>query len=556
MRLFGVDLWGWRFASVLMGVLTLIPLYLLGKEWFGRRVAIVSALLMVANPYFLSFARLGYNNSQALVPVTLSVYLWAIGSRKGSYFYIWLAGLVAGLGFYTYSAVWIGMVTLALGIVYLRLLRQISWKQTFGIFALILLGWGLAFAPRLAYTAGSNQKEALTYKVLETSFFSVFYARTYYSDADLSQTMPIVQSERYPAIFYQPLIYSELLTRGWIRTLLTLFDPYIVSEHFLISALTGVITPIFFAIGFVLFLRKWKQSRFGLPLIWLISGLIFLSIIGAFPPRHTHMVSLIPVIALIAGAGLCAIVETLSEYLPERFLPFRTALASVLIAAISLSIFYAGAKKYFVTMPDTYPPAFEDYVSWVAWRTEKPVEIIYLGPTNVPHRVAYTVNTKMAPHTYLNVDFKTFSPQEHIVPGMPTILFWDANTQEGYEFLERVPKGFSKPVAYQDKAGNILGYAATNAPGILLAWKPGPLDGWASLTDTPARAVLLLLLTGIVLAGAFGLRKRVSLPRLSFETGRQVQNETSDPPAEKSDALEVELSFRIRVSPRKRNPPS
>jgi 4-amino-4-deoxy-L-arabinose transferase-like glycosyltransferase len=62
MRLFGVTVWGWRFASVLMGVAAVIPLYLLGKEWLGRRVAIVTCILMLANPYFLSFARLGYNN--------------------------------------------------------------------------------------------------------------------------------------------------------------------------------------------------------------------------------------------------------------------------------------------------------------------------------------------------------------------------------------------------------------------------------------------------------------------------------------------------------------
>ena len=550
MRLFGVDLWGWRFASVLAGVSALIPLYLLAKEWFGRRVAIASAILMLANPYFLSFARLGYNNSQSLLPVTLAVYLWALGSRKGSYFYLWLAGLVAGIGFYTYSAVWIGVVTLCLGIVYLRILRQISWKQTFAVFVLILLAWGVAFGPRLAYTAAGEAKTGLTYKVLETSFFSVFYARAYFGDADLTT---IIESDGYPAIFYDPAVYRRLLTRGLVRTLLTLFDPYLVTEHFMISALAGVITPVFFAIGFVLFLRRWKQSRFGLPLIWLVSGLIFLSVIGAFPPRHTHMVSLIPVIALIAGAGLCAVVETLTEYLPASFVPFRAAIISVLIAALSLGILYAGAKKYFVTMPQTYPPSFEDFASWVALRTEEPVQIIYFGPINVAHRVAYFVNTKMVPHTYLSVDLSALSLQEYIKPNTPAVLFWEINTPAGLEFLERVPADFKTPVAYYDNAGNLLGYAATNSPDVHLEWRAGSSGGWNSLTRTPARNILLLLLAGILLAGVLGLRNRFSWPRLSFEMERQAQEEASDPAVEKSDTFEVEFSFRIRVSPRKRN---
>ncbi len=552
MRLFGVNLWGWRFSSVLAGVATLIPLYLLGKEWFGRRVAVAAALIMLANPFFLSFARLGYNNSQSLFPVVLAVYLWAIGSRKGSYFYLWLAGLVAGLGFYTYSAVWIGMVTLVLGVVYLRLLKQISWKQSFIVLALILLAWGLAFAPRLAYTAAGKMKQGLVYKILETSFFSAFYARAYYGEADLTQTMPLIERDGYPTIFYDPLRYSELLTRGWVRTLLALFDPHLVSEHFLITPLAGVIAPVFFTIGFFLFLRKWKQSRFGLPLIWLVSGLLFLSIIGAFPPRHTHMVSLIPVIALIAGAGLSAVIETLTEYLPSRWIRLRPVVINVLVVVASLGILYAGAKRYFVIMPATYPPSLEDLATWVAWRTEKPVEIIYIGRTDIPHRVAYLVTSKMVPHTYLNIDLNAFSPREHLKADMPTVLFWETNTKEGLAYLQKVPAGFSAPVAYRDKAGDVIGYATTNSPDVHLAWKAGLFGGWSSLTGTPVRTILLLLLMGILLAGALWLRNRFSWPRLSFEAGRQVQGNEADPDPERGDSFEIDFSFRIRVSPRKR----
>lgn len=548
MRLFGVSLWGWRFSSVLAGVAAVLPLYLLGKEWFGRRVAVAAAILMVANPYFISFARLGYNNSQTLLPVTLAIYLWALGSRKGSYFYLWLAGLVAGLGFYTYSAVWIGMVTLCLGIVYLRVLKQISWKQMFAVFVLILLAWGMAFAPRLVYTASGDGEEGLTYKVLETSFFSAFYARAYYGNADLTTT----QSEGYPEVFYDPELYGRLLTRGVIRTLVSLFDPYLVTEHFMISALTGVISPVFFAIGFVLFLRKWKQSRFGLPLIWLVSGLVFLSMIGAFPPRHTHMVSLIPVFALISAAGLCAVVEVLTEYLPEKFLPFRTALTSLLIAAISLSALYAGAKKYFVVMPETYPPSFEDYVAWVALQTEKPSAIVYLGSPMLVHRVAYFVSTRMVPHTYLSTDFSSFTPEPYAGPGVQTILFWDANAQ-GNEYLKHVPDGFGTPVAYHDNVGNVWGYATTNSPAVNLEWQAGSSNGWDSLTGTPARTVLLLLLAGILLVGGIVLRNRFSLPHLSFDAGRSVREEESNTAIDRSDAFDVEISLRIRVSPRKRN---
>ncbi|MHC1784751.1 MAG: ArnT family glycosyltransferase [Anaerolineaceae bacterium] len=67
MNWFGVSLWSWRFSSVLIAVLTIIPLYLLGLEMFGRRTAVLASICFLAAPYFLAFARLGYNNSQAML---------------------------------------------------------------------------------------------------------------------------------------------------------------------------------------------------------------------------------------------------------------------------------------------------------------------------------------------------------------------------------------------------------------------------------------------------------------------------------------------------------
>jgi 4-amino-4-deoxy-L-arabinose transferase-like glycosyltransferase len=552
LRLFGLNLWGWRFSSVLAGVAAVIPLYLLGKEWFDRRVAVASVVFMLANPYFLSFARLGYNNSQSLFPTILAIYFWALGSRKGSYLYLWLAGLTAGLGFYTYSAVWIGIVTMWLGIVYLRILKQISWRQSLAVLVLILLAWGAAFAPRLVYTASGESKHGLIYKIYETSFFNVFYGKAYYGEAELTRTMPLIERSEYPTIFYDPLVYQELLTRGLVRTLVALFDPYLISEHFLISALAGVITPVFFGLGFFLFLRRWKQARFGLPLIWLISGLIFLSIIAAFPPRHTHMVSLIPAIALVSAAGLSAIVETLTEHLPSSLISFRGAAISALVAVVLLTVLYAGVKKYFVTMPETFPPSFEDFASWVAWRTEKPSELIYIGPTDIAHRLAYVVTTRMVPHTYRNVDPAAFSPEIDLRPDTQTILFWETNTKEGIPHLQQPPVGFGAPVAFLDKAGNVLGYTMTNASEVPLQWQAELTGGWNSI-EGPARNILLVLLFSMLLVGIVTLRSRFVWPRFSFETGKQLQQTEADEPTVTSDTFEIEFHFRVRFPSRRKN---
>ena len=217
MRIVGVNLWGWRFASVLAGTLTVIPLYLLAREWFDRRVAIMAALFMVSSPYYLSFARMGYNNSQALFPVVLSLYFWSLGYKRDSKLYYWLAGLAAGLGFYTYPAAWLGLVTIVLVMVLLTTIRRIKFRQAILVTAIFLTATALTAGPRLAYGASSQNAEPLFYKLIETSFVSAFHGSAFYGQAELyPEGVAYLLGDNQ--IFYAPEVYAELLTRGIVRT--------------------------------------------------------------------------------------------------------------------------------------------------------------------------------------------------------------------------------------------------------------------------------------------------------------------------------------------------
>lgn len=493
MRIFGISLWGWRFSSVLAAAITVIPLYLLAREWFDRRVGVVACIVMLANPYFLVFARLGYNNSQALFPVTLCIYFFAAGARKGSTFYLWLAALTAGLAFYTYFAAWIGIVTLLLGGIYLLICRQIHWKSALAVISLLLLGWAIAFALRLAFTASGNYKEGLFFKIFESSFTNAFYGRVYYTDSELTQSMPLIKVNDKITLFYDPTIYGELLTRGAIRTFLVMFDPFIINERFMTSSLAGVISPVFFLIGLALSLHNWKQIRFGFSLIWLVSGMILLSVIGAFPPQYTHLVSIIPVIALMTGIGLIGITDCIKEYFPTNRTVFRSITINGLIGLILAVSIYCGITRYFVTMPKAYPPWFEDIVAWVAWRTEKPVEIIYVGNGNTTHRIAYLVNSHMVPHTYKSIDTKGFSLNTDLDPNTPTIVFYEAGPDSDPAILLHPSKGYDTLTSYYNQGGDVIGFALTNSR-VNLHPRSGLNDGLHSLTDTPVRFLLVGLL--------------------------------------------------------------
>ena len=556
LKIFGVRFWSWRFSSVIAGVFAIIPLYLLAKNWFDRPTAIAAGIMMAANPYFISFARMGYNNSQSLFPVTLCVLLFALGARNGSYLYLWLAGLAAGIGFYSYSAAWIGIVTLCLGILYLHIRKDVDWKRALVTLAVILLAWAAVFAPRLAYTTSGENSGGLIYKIFETSFVNTFYAKAYYGEADLSHTIPLFSQGGQETAFYDPVIYGELLLRGTVRTILAIFNPFIVYEHFLVTGLTGVITPVFFLIGLGISLGYRKQLRFGLPLIWLTGGLIFLSIIGAFPPRHTHLVSVIPVLALISGVGLTAASHSLIETILSRWSFLRSLVRNVLITLTLAAIVFFGFRRYFVKMPLTYPPLFEDVASWIAWRTEKPVNLLYLGETEKPHRVEYLVNSHVAPHQYKSSTIAEFSSHPELESGAPTIIFVDSRGADELSIVQNPPAGFEQVVLFKHRDGYVIGSAMTNAD-INLNPKTGMEEGLHSLTGEPVRYVLLLLFILIPAFGALALQDAVGWPReeLLIEIGQDPSKQAQIQASESGERAEFKFYLRLRIPPHRRRMP-
>ena len=457
MRLVGINLWGWRFTSVLAGTFTVFPLYLLAREWFDRRVAVMAALLMLTSPYYLSFARMGYNNSQALFPVVLCLYFWSLGYKRASSFYYWLAGIAAGLGFYTYSASWLGLVVIMIVMALFGLIRRIAFRQALSAIAIFVAAITATALPRITYGASSDNPEPLFYKMVETSFISNFYGSAYYSPKELHPDGDghLLGSNE---IFYAPDVYRKLLTRSTVRTLAALFDPFLVTEHFMTTNFAGGFLPaIGLALGLSLSLRTLKQTRSILMLTWLGAGLLFLSIIAAFPPRHTHLVTIIPVLALLSAVGFVASLDTLTSELQNKwtstFIPWGQMGILVLITA---AIVFNGMRQYFIVMPEHNPPLFEDIVSWIAWRNEKPLTLVFIGTdAEKPHRIQYHVDTFMVPHKYISTTPADFNWQD--VP-FGSVVFYEQQDER----VPPPPLEFSTSATYTDQNGDVIGKAWTN----------------------------------------------------------------------------------------------
>jgi len=102
MMVFGVNAFAWKLSSAVALAGALPFTYLLVRELWDRRAALIAALFLGTAQMAVGFSHFGYNNVQVYLPLAgaLGVLAWARTCRSLLGYY--LAGCIAGLGFYTY----------------------------------------------------------------------------------------------------------------------------------------------------------------------------------------------------------------------------------------------------------------------------------------------------------------------------------------------------------------------------------------------------------------------------------------------------------------------
>lgn len=112
-KLFGTEPWVLRLFPAIAGVLAVLGLYFLARELFGAKIALVSSFFMATSFWAVNFSRIGFR-AGLMVPVLIwSFYfllrgfkIWVSETHKYWFpkpiFLFILAGVLFGLGFYTY----------------------------------------------------------------------------------------------------------------------------------------------------------------------------------------------------------------------------------------------------------------------------------------------------------------------------------------------------------------------------------------------------------------------------------------------------------------------
>src|SRR3954468_10871673 len=111
--IFGVNQFGLRFASALVGTLTVLFVFLLAREFFSDRVALLAAWFTATGFWHVLFSRLAFRG--ILVPLLLTASLYFLvrsekaaddpaAHRRTAWLFATVGGILFGLGFHSYIA--------------------------------------------------------------------------------------------------------------------------------------------------------------------------------------------------------------------------------------------------------------------------------------------------------------------------------------------------------------------------------------------------------------------------------------------------------------------
>ena len=332
MRVFGGDHVGWVLSSLLAAAAAIPSVYLLGYLLGGRKAAAVSAILFTSSHYLFAFSHLGYNTLHALPVIVWALSFFVLGLRRGNPLWLYLAGVVAGVGLYTiFSARILIPVMLAFLLLSpgrLALLRR-SWP--------VALGFAMAALPALIVNRGE-----LFSRMLDAT--TAVYDET---------------GDRL----------THILTTLEINTLAFNFSPRI--SHFVSGSLFDAVTAVLAVLGIACALGRFSRPSSKLLLLWLLAAVITSGVLSPYP--YAAVTRLHPVIlplVLLAGLVTARLLDAAPRLARYEWGPMvRTGAIAACIAGLAAVVLTLNVVRFWSTTPEVFHH-HRAAVAVGAWRSD------------------------------------------------------------------------------------------------------------------------------------------------------------------------------------------
>jgi hypothetical protein len=355
MRLFGQNHYGLVMHSVVLGTLSLLLIFLLGRELGGRFVGFAAIGLLTISYTHIQFSRILFGNSSSLIAI-FSIYAFFKGVRTRKSLWFAIAGVLIGWGLLLYdSARVIPLIMLSI-MIWQWLWQRESFKSMVKNWGMLLAGIILGFGPMLAFAI--------------RNFFS-FSGRANV----VTLWNPIIWQHELSS--YDTTSPVQVLWQQIWRTFLTLHLTGDQSPHFMFPRpMVEPLTALLFILGAGYGLSKIKNIKYFSLLSWIFFAFIFGGVLTADPPYWPHLNIALPAIALVAAIGGKSLADKITVIFGQTgYKVYAWVMVSVIIITgiTNWKIYYdyvknnAGPRIRIVRYLESLPPGYSVYIISPDW---------------------------------------------------------------------------------------------------------------------------------------------------------------------------------------------
>lgn len=274
-----------RLTSVIFSLLALIPFFYLVRGQTNKEIAFVSTLLFSFSYYFLQFSRVGWINIIFVTSAGLYLFwLLQVALKRTNPFLIGLAGILAGIIFYSYRGGIIYLFASAIYLFFTLVTKKTSSKKTFTLLGLFGIAFLITASPWIAKISGNLDEYNLRARVVAVS----------------NTNLPYRGFTDFTNIYkYQ----VETALKSWVL-LSAVEGGGEENPRYLplsIPPVNNLIRFTFWA-GLVISFLKLKNNYQWL--IIFLSAIIFGQILTVYPPNGARGLIMLPVIYLFSSLAL------------------------------------------------------------------------------------------------------------------------------------------------------------------------------------------------------------------------------------------------------------
>ena len=330
----GLTHYSLKLTNVVMGVLSVIGVYLLGRELGGKRLGLVAGFFAAVSIWPVATSRIGLRYPFA--PAFTSLALWSLwrALRRGGRNDWLMAGLILGLGLHGYTAFRL-MPVAAVALIGLHALAH--WRD-------VLTHWGRWLANVTLY-AGVAALVFLPLGHYMVEKPEMFWYRTLTRAADVEHPLPGEPWRLFEATFSRTLgMFNWYGDEVWVCT---------VARAPAIDVISGGLVLL----GVVYTLVYLSRKRGLLAAQLILAGLILLlpsALNLAFPNESPSVVragGAMPIVAVLIALALLHIAGEVKNNLGGQVGPIG---AGVLVTALLISMAAINFQRYFTTYFTNY----------------------------------------------------------------------------------------------------------------------------------------------------------------------------------------------------------